>query len=369
MRVLLVNDRRPGAGSGVEVHLGLLADALDAAGDAVELFAGEIAHRGVAKVRDVWDPRARRALAARAARFRPDVVHHHNVVRELSASVLGVPPDAACVLSIHDVRLLTGAEGVPPPVAALPVTLAKRAKGVLDRRVARANVDVVIAHSQAAADGARRLGLPVHELAPFSAGPAEGDLAPPSAGAEILFAGRLSPEKGAGVLLDAFARASATRPQARLVIAGDGPERAGLQLRAASVAGIEFTGVLDRDALQARLAKARAVVVPSLGAEGGPLAVVEAALAGRPTIVSDVPGVAELVSRYGNGIVVAPGDVDALAAAVGSLLDDPEAADRMGAAGRAASVTRNSSAAVVPHVHAAYEDAIRRRRGRDSGGS
>src|SRR2546426_7331529 len=100
MRVLLVNDRSPVAGSGVEVHLGVLAGALEVAGDTVEMFAGEIVHRGPARLLDVWDPWARRALRRMAQGFQPDVVHHHNVVRELSVSVLGVPQHAACVLSV-----------------------------------------------------------------------------------------------------------------------------------------------------------------------------------------------------------------------------------------------------------------------------
>jgi glycosyltransferase involved in cell wall biosynthesis len=359
MRVLLVNDRSPAAGSGVEVHLGVLAGALEVAGDTVELFAGEIVHRGPGRALDIWDPWARRALGRVARGFRPDVVHHHNVVRELSVSVLGVPRDAACVLSVHDVRLLTGAEGIRPPVAALPLTLAKRAKGVLDRSVARRTVDVAIGHSDAIAARLQGMGFAaVRQAPPTAAVPSSDVLRPPSSTSEILYAGRLSPEKGVDVLLDAFARVVAAHPDARLVVAGDGPDRQALQARAAHTRGVEFTGVLERPDLEARMGRARAVAVPSLGAEGGPVVVVEAALAGRPTIVSDVPGAADLVVRHGNGFVVRPGDVAALTDAIAALLDDPEAADRLGGLGRIAALAHYSPDAAVGAVRAAYRDAI-----------
>src|SRR3954469_7327249 len=152
MRVLLVNDRAPGPGSGVEVHVARVARALEDAGDTVEVFAGEVIHDGVAKVLDVWDPSARRKLAERARRFRPDVVHHHNVVRDLSVSVLCVPPDAAQVLTVHDYRLVQaheGSEGSQGSSISYPMLWAKSVKGVLDRAVVRRQIDVGIAVSRA----------------------------------------------------------------------------------------------------------------------------------------------------------------------------------------------------------------------------
>src|SRR4029077_20258226 len=100
MRVLLVNDYPPGSEGGVEVYLARLVDGLRAAGDEVALFAGEVHHRGVGKLLDFWDPRARRLLADRADSFRPDVVHHHSILLELSASVLGVPRGVPTVVTV-----------------------------------------------------------------------------------------------------------------------------------------------------------------------------------------------------------------------------------------------------------------------------
>src|SRR5207247_2206585 len=124
----------------------------------------------------------------------------------------------------------------------------------------------------------------------FAAVPSADVLAPPSSTAEILYAGRLSAEKGVDVLLDAFARVVAGHPDARLVVAGDGPDRQALLARAAHTSGVEFTGVLERPDLEARMGRARAVVVPSLGAEGGPVVGVEGALADGRGAGSVPPG-------------------------------------------------------------------------------
>jgi len=117
LRILFVNDRSPVGGSGAEIHLARLADALRAAGHEVRLFAGNVVHSGVGRVLDVWDPGARRRLRALVESFRPDVVHYHNVTRELSGSVLGVAGSAARVLTIHDPRIL----GVPDGPAGAPI--------------------------------------------------------------------------------------------------------------------------------------------------------------------------------------------------------------------------------------------------------
>src|SRR5438094_336584 len=113
MRILMVNDMAIESGWGVESHLTRLTEGLRAAGDTVEFFAGEVLHTGPGKMLDVWDPFARRTLRRRAERFDPDVVHYHNVVRELSVSVLGVPARVPGVMTVHEHRLL----GVPdsPP--------------------------------------------------------------------------------------------------------------------------------------------------------------------------------------------------------------------------------------------------------------
>src|SRR4051812_28933173 len=97
VRVLFVNDEEPGPIGGVTVYLQRLIDGLLAAGDDVDTFAGEVTHRGLGKALDFWDPFARRAVARRVASFRPDVVHFHSVLLELSVSVVGAARDLPTV--------------------------------------------------------------------------------------------------------------------------------------------------------------------------------------------------------------------------------------------------------------------------------
>jgi glycosyltransferase involved in cell wall biosynthesis len=128
----------------------------------------------------------------------------------------------------------------------------------------------------------------------------------------VAYVGRLSPEKGVHVLLDAMRRTRGIT----LVIFGDGPEAPALR-RAAEDARLDvrFAGHAGRAAIDAALARATAVVLPTLSPENAPMAVLEAANAGVPVIVSNRGGLPELAQRVG-GVVVEAGDDDALARAI-----------------------------------------------------
>lgn len=350
--MLLVNDLPPGPGSGVEVHLARLVAGLRAAGDDVELFAGEIAHTGAARALDVWDPRARRALAARAAAFRPDVVHHHHVVRELSVSVLGVPRGVPQVMTVHDFRLLG-----EPDTSTGVVGLAKRLKAAVDRRVARRRLDAAVAVSAPIADALRAAGFRRVGLVPVFADAAADALPPLSASTTVAFAGRVADDKGAGVLADAWPLVRAAHPEAELVVAGDGPATG----RLAALPGVTMLGLVAADDVRVLFARSRAVVVPSiptLRPEGTPTVAVEAALAGRPLVVSDDPGLRAFAGASGGALVTPAGNAPALAAAIGTLLDDLDLAERLGAAGRRHAEANHSTAAAIAALRAVYAEVV-----------
>ena len=151
--------------------------------------------------------------------------------------------------------------------------------------------------------------------------------------AVILAAGRLSLEKGHADLVAATAlltRASGL-PPFRVVMVGDGPERDAL-VRQASSLGISDKVVLagfQRD-MAPYFAMARLLALPS-HSEGSPNVVLEAMAAGLPIAATQVGGVPEIIVDRETALLVPARDPDALAAAVGELLMDPELSRRLGA--------------------------------------
>jgi len=153
----------------------------------------------------------------------------------------------------------------------------------------------------------------------------------------FLFVGRLVPEKGVFDLLSAYAKLdAAVRQQAGLVFVGDGASRRRLEERAASIVPgvIRFSGFAQREQLAAYYALAQVLILPTYTDTWG-LVVNEAMACGLPVILSRAAGcAADLVKDEWNGLLVPPGDVPALAAAMKSLADQPQQCLTMGAHSR-----------------------------------
>nr|WP_253799404.1 glycosyltransferase family 4 protein [Rhodovulum sp. P5] len=160
---------------------------------------------------------------------------------------------------------------------------------------------------------------------------------PPRAEGEIrlLFVGRLAPVKGLRVLLEALAELAPEIPGLRLVLVGDGPDRARLEEAAAPLGDrVTFTGYLSQDEVAGAMQGTDICVLPSF-AEGVPVVLMEAFASAKPVIATQVAGVGELVAQGESGLIVPPGDRDSLIAAIRKLAADPDLRARMGAAGRA----------------------------------
>ncbi|MEX0673989.1 MAG: glycosyltransferase family 4 protein [Gaiellaceae bacterium] len=146
----------------------------------------------------------------------------------------------------------------------------------------------------------------------------------------FVFAGRLTRQKALGVAFDAVERV----PEARLVVVGDGPDRDELERRAARLDGrVELRGALPRRETLEVLAGATAAVLSS-DWENLPHAAVEALALGVPVVATAVGGVPEVVRDGENGLLVPPGDVDALADALSRVATDRALRDRLAAAAR-----------------------------------
>lgn len=149
------------------------------------------------------------------------------------------------------------------------------------------------------------------------------------------FVGRLNWAKDLGTMVDAFARVHAQRKDVALVLAGEGSERGAVE------AAIAQAGIGDRVFLLGdrndipQLLPAFSMFAMSSISEGYSIALLEACACALPIVATRVGGNAEIVADGVNGLVVPPRDPEALAAAMVSLLDDPQRAADMGHAGRA----------------------------------
>lgn len=152
----------------------------------------------------------------------------------------------------------------------------------------------------------------------------------PDTGFIFINVGRLAPQKGQSVLLRAFAPVAAALPDAYLVLVGEGPEEEALASLARELGVSERVRFLgQRQDVGACLEMADAFIFPSLF-EGFPLAPIEAMLKGLPCIVARIDPVLELFADGETGMLVAPGSVEELAAAMIKLYREPELRRRLG---------------------------------------
>ena len=182
----------------------------------------------------------------------------------------------------------------------------------------------------------------------------------------LLCVGRLIPIKGHLVLLRAVAQARTRVPELTLAVAGRGPLEPALKAYVREL-GIEdavrFLGFVTP--VQRAVEQAAVVVVPSLG-EGFGMVALEAMERARPVIASAVGGLPEIVVDGETGLVVPPGDADALADAIVALAGDLERAASMGLAGRERVIAEFPPERSVQRVEELYRAARTTRDERES---
>lgn len=176
---------------------------------------------------------------------------------------------------------------------------------------------------------------------------------------QILYAGRLTPEKGAHVLLEAFERIAARYPDAQLVLAGPfwitppshlvGSTREKIRQwrrlgrkyevmvrrEARRMSSVFLAGHVGHKALVKLYRTASVLVHPALWNEPFGMILIEAMACGLPIVASRTGGIPEVIQHNRSGILVESGDVDDLVEGIERLFDSRETAARLGAAGRA----------------------------------
>jgi glycosyltransferase involved in cell wall biosynthesis len=153
----------------------------------------------------------------------------------------------------------------------------------------------------------------------------------------ILCVGRLVPEKGQLVLVEAVERMRRAGRDVACTLVGDGPSRE--RLRAAIAArgldgAVTLTGSLEQDAVRALYAGSDVFCLPSF-AEGVPVVLMEAMASGLPVVTTPIAGIPELVGDGRDGLLVAPGRADRLSDALVALADDPQLRRSLGEHARA----------------------------------
>jgi glycosyltransferase involved in cell wall biosynthesis len=255
------------------------------------------------------------AVARRARRWDRAIAHW--LAPSALAAIAAIPRRTPLLAIAHggDVHVLARARLLRPMLALLRARHARLAFASAElRALAARHGDVGDAIVQA-------MGI---DLARFAALDRE-----PSTPPIALVLARLVPVKGVDVAIAAMAK---LRVPARLVIAGDGPERARL-VELARGAHVELVGAVDTVARDELLCAASVVVVPSRvlpngRSEGTPLVAIEALAAGVPVVASAVGGLRDLAGIA----LVPPDDPRALAAAVEATLATPSPPDRLRAA-------------------------------------
>lgn len=252
--------------------------------------------------------------------------------------------------------------GVPFPVSltSLVLPLAWHARRRVLQQVAR-----FIAPSAAVARSLRESGFPVDRIVIVPNSLPHGDLfiRPPQQisrrpGVDLLYVGRLAPEKGVQYLLEALPLVRQAYPGLRLTVAGDGPLRPELERLCTALeltTATRFIGFQPRSRLLGLYAEADIVVIPSLS-EVFSYVALEAAATGIPIVATNVGGTPEILSE--DAILVPPMDSAALARGILIVLSDPASAVTRATRARERSLARFTFETMLNGTEGVYAELL-----------
>ncbi len=280
----------------------------------------------------LWNTEAKKALARMLDDVRPDVIHIHNIYHHLSTSILSEirKRHIPTVMTLHDYKLAAPNYGMfdhgapcerskdgkyyqvilhrclspklfPNVLAAIEMYFTKTTLAY------EKTVNLFLCPSKFMKEKMEDWGEPAGKLR-YAPNPADLDTEPaPLGGGYILYAGRLSSEKG----LDNFLRAAVTIPELPVKIAGKGPELEKLEriVKESGAAHIEFLGFVAPEKLKEIRRRADALFLPTISYENASTSVLEAMASGIPSIVTRIGGNPELITDGENGFLVIPNDV------------------------------------------------------------
>lgn len=372
-----------GAGGGAQVHVQNIVERLDPARystKVISLSDGPAVRRlrtagvEVRVVADASDDQTLQDVVALLRNDPPDVIHNHmyraEIIGTRAALALGElgPSRPYVVGTVHSSRLRATADRA----------LLRRLTSSMDRLIAVSRAIVAKLEREG------RTGAPVEliyngvDLERYAYTEACCTLPEeygfPEGTPLVGVVARLEPEKGHRTLIEAWPRVLRDVPDARLLIIGEGSERSLLEAQADSLgllgqpcsadrcvgtrrarpgATVLFTGL--RDDVPAVTAALDVAVLPSYREAQG-LAILEAMALRRPVIATGVGGVPEMIDHGRTGLLVPPGDAEALGASIARLLTDHPLADTLARAGHDFVVANFSIEHMVRAVAKIYDE-------------
>ncbi|HEY8467445.1 MAG TPA: glycosyltransferase family 4 protein [Solirubrobacterales bacterium] len=387
MRILQIHNRYRQAG-GEDLIADTEAELLAGGGHDVHMLRVENPPGAVgaaaALARAPWNRSAYRMIRERVREIRPDVAHVHNTWFALTPAAIGALADEGvpivmemqnsrqlCVGAnlFRDGRVCMDCVGTHPwrgvahacyrdsrlasAAVASTIALARR-RGTWDR------VDRFVAPSHAVKENFERAGYDGARITvkPTVVADCDPRPEPPSRSRTLIYAGRLSAEKGPGVLLAGWRAARLWERGFELELVGEGPLRAELERDAPP--GVRFAGWRDPDDLRRDMLGARALLFPSQCFETFGRSIVEAFAAGLPVLATDIAGPGELAARLGPEWVVPPGSSGPWLAALERLADDG-AVDAAGVRARALYEADYSLPAGLRRLEQIYDELIEAR--------
>lgn len=244
------------------------------------------------------------SLALDLIRKRPTLIHQHWATWSTAAVLASVITRAPLVVSVHGYDAF-----LPPSAGPLGpmIDVVKRA----ERRRALRRASAIVVNSRFMRSRLEALRVPAEKIHVIRHG-VEAKTFNPSMSSRrgLLFVGRLSPEKGISLLIDAIS-ANAILARRELTVIGDGPQRLELEQECSKKGlSVSFRGQLPRDQVEAEMSKSELVVVPSIPTtyqqEASGLVPLEAMACGTPVIVTDVGGLPENMPAEMRHLVCSP---------------------------------------------------------------
>ena len=407
MRVLVVHDFAARYGGGENMAFGI-RDSLQHRGHRARVFASgaellpgltpeaDVVTFGtmspLARVSRVINPIAARDLRRELRTFQPDIVHVRMYLSQLSPLILPVLRRGRGIDFGRSLLHVVNADPICPlGIKTLPdgrechsragVNCRRNgclhwpgvARTIVQQGLMRRWVDVfdgVYGNSESMASQLRQDGLHCDGWI-WNGVPEKPQRTRMSPHPTVLFAGRLVDIKGVDVLIRAWGRVQQNHPAAKLLIAGDGPDRAMLERLAAecSVADrVEFLGHLSQDEMTPLANQAWVQVVPSTWREPFGISCAEAMMRGVAVIATASGGLAEQVVNGETGLLCPPGDDLAWSRAINDLLGDPERCRVFGTAGRRRAMDHFSQSRFIDHWLQIYEQLLSDDSGNNSNG-